>query len=132
MTSVYNAAVVWIAIGLGGALGALARHMLNVLVQGRYALFPGGIFVVNAAGCLAIGLLAGLLAAGRVHLGEPGRLFLIVGFLGGFTTFSAYALDTLTLVRGGHTGLAAANAFGQLATGMAAVWLGFTVGSWRP
>lgn len=124
--------MVWLAIGVGGALGALARHLLNVTVQSRYAAFPAGIFAINVLGCLAIGLVAGLIAAGRAHLGETARLFLIVGFLGGFTTFSAYALDTLTLARGGHPGLAAANAFGQLATTMVAVWLGFTLGSWRP
>jgi len=123
--------VVWLAIGLGGAVGAMARHAVNALVQGRYNIFPVGIFVVNALGCLAIGLLAGLIAAGRAPLGETARLFLVVGLLGGFTTFSAYGLDTLTLARGGHTALALANAFGQLAVGMAAVWVGFTAGSWR-
>jgi CrcB protein len=124
--------MVWIAIGAGGAIGAMARHALNVAVQGRYTIFPVGIFIINALGCLAIGLLAGVIAAGRTHIGEPGRLFLVVGLLGGFTTFSAYGLDTLTLARGGHSGLALANAVGQMVVGLGAVWLGFTVGAWRP
>lgn len=124
--------VTWLAIGLGGAVGAVARHLLNSAVQGRFTLFPVGIFAVNAIGCLAIGVLAGLIAAGRAPLGELARLFLVVGVLGGFTTFSAFGLDTLVLARGGHTALAVANAFGQLACGLLAVWIGFSVGAWRP
>jgi len=124
--------MIWFAIAAGGASGAAARHALNTLVQNRYALSPTGIFVVNALGCLAIGLLAGLVASGRLHLGETTRLFLFVGVLGGFTTFSAYGLDTLTLARGGHVTLAAVNAVGQVAAGLAAVWVGFAAGSWRP
>jgi fluoride exporter len=123
--------MIWIVIGAGGALGAMARHALNMAVQGRYSVFPAGIFAVNATGCFAIGLLAGIIAGGRVHVGETARLFLVVGLLGGFTTFSAYSLDTLTLARGGHTVLAAANAIGQMAAGVVAVWLGFTAGAWR-
>ena len=121
----------WLVIAAGGASGAAARHALNTLVQNRYALFPVGIFVVNAAGCLAIGVLAGLVAGGRLQLGETMRLFLFVGVLGGFTTFSAYSLDTLTLARGGHVMLAAVNAVGQVVAGLLAVWAGFAAGAWR-
>jgi CrcB protein len=120
------------AIGAGGALGAMARHGVNHLLQARFPAFPAGIFVVNALGCLAIGLFAGLVASSRVQVGEVGRTFVVVGLLGGFTTFSSYGLDTLTLARGGHTGLALANGLGQVAVGLAAVWLGFSAGSWRP
>ena len=124
--------VIWLAIGVGGALGAMGRHALNGMLQGRYRLFPVGIFVINALGCLAIGLLAGLVASARVQVSETARLFLVVGLLGGFTTFSAFGLDTFTLLRGGHGGLAAANAVGQVVVGLAAVWVGFSLGSWRP
>ncbi len=127
----YNAGVIWIAIGAGGALGAMARHGVNHLLQGRFQAFPAGIFLINAVGCLAIGLFAGLIASTRIQIGELGRTFVVVGLLGGFTTFSSYGLDTLTLARGGHTALALANALGQVAVGMAAVWIGFTAGSWR-
>jgi CrcB protein len=122
----------WLAIGVGGAVGAMMRHFVNVALQGRLAVFPLGTFVINAVGCLAIGVVAGLVASGRVPLGEWGRLFLVVGVLGGFTTFSAYGLETFTLAREGHPGLAAVNAFGQLVVGMAAVWAGFSVAAWRP
>jgi fluoride exporter len=121
----------WIAIGAGGALGAMARHALNAAVQGRYGTFPVGIFVVNALGCALIGVLAGLMGSGRVPIGEAGRLFLVVGVLGGFTTFSAFSLDTLLLLRGGHTTLAVVNAAGQVVTGVFAVWAGYAAGSWR-
>jgi CrcB protein len=124
--------VIWLAIGAGGALGAMARHALNMTVQSRYSEFPIGIFVINAVGCLAIGLLAGAVGSGRAVLSETGRLFLVVGVLGGFTTFSAFSLDTLMLARGGQTSLALANAIGQVVIGVAAVWIGFNAGSWRP
>ena len=124
--------MIWFAIALGGALGAAARHGLNVAVHARYAvLFPLGIFVVNAAGCLAIGLLAGLLSSSRIHMSEVARAFVFVGVLGGFTTFSSFALDTLTLVRGGHVAAAMGNAIGQLVVGLVAVWVGYALGAWR-
>jgi len=122
----------WLAIAAGGALGAIARHALNSLFHGRFNGFPAGIFVVNILGCLAIGVLAGLLASTRLQIGDVGRNFVIVGLLGGFTTFSSFGLDTFALSRDGHTGLAALNAAGQPLVGMAAVWLGYVVGSWRP
>jgi CrcB protein len=124
--------MIWLAIAAGGACGAVARHALNTLVQPRSALFPVGIFAVNALGCLAAGVLAGLVASGRLQFGETTRLFVFAGVLGGFTTFSAYGLDTVTLARGGEGTLAAANAFGQVAVGLSAVWIGFVAASWRP
>jgi len=123
--------VVWLAIGAGGALGAMTRHLVNTVLQPRMAAFPVGIAAVNVLGCLAGGLLAGLLASGRLQANETTRLFLVVGLLGGFTTFSAFSLDTLTLLRGGHSGLALANVVGQPALGVLAVWFGFTAGTWR-
>lgn len=121
----------WLAIGVGGALGALARHVLNGTIQPRFALFPVGIFAINAIGCFLIGLLAGLMATSRLALDETERLFLVVGVLGGFTTFSSYGLDTLTLMKGGHTALAVGNALGQMVVGLIAVWVGFSLGAWR-
>jgi len=124
--------LIWIVIAAGGALGAVARHAVNHAIHARYGPFPFGTLAVNVLGCLAIGVLAGALAAARVQIGEAGRTFLIVGLLGGFTTFSSFGVDTFTLVRGGHLGLAFANVAGQVVVGLAAVWAGFTVASWRP
>ena len=90
---------------LGGALGAGARHLF-----GRAALalfgppFPWGTLGVNLLGCLLMGLLAGGLA--RVGGDESARLLLGVGVLGGFTTFSAFSLDTVLLIERGAVGLA--------------------------
>ena len=124
--------MVWIAIGTGGALGAMARHAVNHAVNLRFGgTFPAGIFLVNAIGCFVIGLIAGLIASTRLHIGELGRTFIVVGMLGGFTTFSSYGLDTFTLMRGGQTGLALVNAVGQMVVGLAAVWVGFAIGDWR-
>ena len=120
------------AIAVGGGLGAMARHAVNHAFNLRFgSTFPAGIFVVNALGCFAIGLIAGLLASTRIHVGELARTFLVVGVLGGFTTFSSYGLDTYTLFRGGHTGMALINGVGQMVVGLCAVWVGFAVGDWR-
>lgn len=86
----------WLLVFLGGGLGALARHAI-----GRAGLallgpgFPWWTVAVNVLGSIAIGLLAGLFSA--FETGHYARLFLITGFLGGFTTFSAFSLDALTL-----------------------------------
>jgi CrcB protein len=86
----------WLLVFLGGGLGAMARHGVN---RAGLALlgpgFPWWTFGANVAGCFLIGLLAGLF--GALETGHNARLFLITGFLGGFTTFSAFSLDALTL-----------------------------------
>ena len=123
----------WIAVALGGAIGSLARHGVNVafLHSAPSAAVPYATFLVNGVGIAVIGLLAGLIAAHRLELGASGRTFVFVGLLGGFTTFSSFALDTLTLARGG-AGLAAAwNAAGQVAVAIAACYAGFAVAHWR-
>ena len=94
-------------VGLGGFLGAIARYRLGAAVMHATGLvrFPIGTFVVNVAGCLAIGLLAGVVA--RYHvLGAEARLFLFTGLLGGFTTFSAFGVETAYLLRRGHYAMA--------------------------
>lgn len=124
-------ALIWLAIGAGGALGAIARHAVNHLVHQRQlsATFPTGIFLINIAGSFAIGLLAGLLAGNRVDLSPTLRAFVVVGFLGGFTTFSAFSLDTLALARAGHAGQAVLNVAGQVGLSLAGVWAGFRLGN---
>lgn len=119
--------MIWLAAGAGGALGAMARHGLNHLVHQRAlgAAFPYGIFIINVAGSFAIGVIAGLLAGHRVEMSHAARTFVIVGFLGGFTTFSSFSLDTLALARDGHPGLALLNAAGQVVFSLAAVWAGY-------
>ncbi len=116
----------WWLIGLGGGVGAIGRHLLQQYVQGRWPLaWPVGTGVVNAAGCLLAGLVLGLLE--RHALGPAWRLLLITGVCGGFTTFSAFALENVALLRTGQVGLAALYAGGSVAVGLllaaAGYWL---------
>ena len=121
--------LVWVAVGAGGALGSMARHAVNRAVQHHWPLerFPLATLAVNLAGCAAIGVLAGLIAGGRLPMRQPWREFVFVGILGGFTTFSTFGLDTITLVRAGDTGRAAANVAVQVAFGLAAVYVGLAL-----
>jgi CrcB protein len=117
-------------IALGGALGSVARWLLAGWAQrradatgGALALFPAGTLAVNLAGCFAIGLLATLFQE-RLAASSELRTFVLVGLLGGFTTFSAFGYETLALVRGGNLALAAANAGASVGLGLAGVALG--------
>jgi CrcB protein len=113
----------------GGALGSLARHGVNVLFARLMARpIPYATATVNLIGAGVIGILAGLLAAGRLELSVPVRTFIFVGLLGGFTTFSSFMLDALTLSYGGEPGLAFINVAVQTVLGLAAVWAGYNLG----
>lgn len=127
----YNERMIWLLIGLGGALGAMARHGVNMTVHARYGAdpFPAGVLLVNVLGCFAAGLVAGLLAGARVHMSSEMRTFLMVGILGGFTTFSAFGVDTFTLLHSGHYTTALVNVGLQLGLTLVAVWAGFMLGA---
>ena len=117
----------YLLVALGGALGSVARYAVS-LGAARWlgAGFPWGTLIVNVAGSFAIGLLAALVTAdGRPALGSDARALVMVGILGGFTTFSSFSLETLTLARAGELGAAAANASLSLVLCLGAVWLGF-------
>lgn len=120
-------------VGLGGFLGAIARYALgswvaHLAVQGR---FPLGTFVVNVLGCLVVGVLAGV--AERYQLfGPAARLFLFTGLLGGFTTFSAFGLEAVALLRRGDVGVAALYAGGSVLLGLSAVWAGLKLVAMLP
>jgi CrcB protein len=110
---------------VGGALGSMARYGLTVFVS-RYLppSFPYGTFIVNVVGCLVFGLIVSL-AGDRVALGTPGRAFLLIGILGGFTTFSSFTNETFVLLRNGQGLAASVNVVGQVVIGLAAVWAGY-------
>ena len=112
-------------VGAGGFAGSILRYALSGLVQGaaRESLFPWGTLAVNALGCLAIGILTEL-AEARGAFGVETRLLLVTGFLGGFTTFSAFGYETLYLLRDAERLLAAANVLASVVLGIAAVQLG--------
>ena len=116
----------WVLVGVGGGLGAVGRYALQQYVQGRWPLaWPVGTGVVNAAGCLLAGLLLGLLE--RHALGAAWRLLLLTGVCGGFTTFSAFALENVALLRTGHVALAAAYAGGSVAVGVLLAAAGYAL-----
>lgn len=111
-----------LAVALGGALGSLARYALGLALQGWK--FPYATLTVNVLGSLAMGALVAWLA-GRSDLPlwlKPG---LSTGVLGGFTTFSALAIETLLLAKGGSAGLAAANVLLNIGLGLLACGLGY-------
>ena len=119
----------WLAVMAGGALGSLARHGVNTLVAHLIPRpNPYATAAVNLVGAGIVGVLAGLIASGRLHMSLNQRTFVFVGILGGFTTFSSFMLDTLTLIYGGESGLALVNLAGQTLLGFAAVWAGYYLG----
>src|SRR5262245_49177418 len=104
----------WIAVAVGGALGSMARHSVNLEVAHRLQrAVPWATFVVNIIGCVVIGALAGRIASGRLQVTPVVRAFVFVGVLGGFTTFSSFGLDTFTLGHGGDHAAAFWNIAGQ-------------------
>ena len=110
-------------VALGGAAGALARWGVaeaSVRWMGEGA--PWGTWVANGLGCFLIGLALPVLSAS-----DPRRAFLVIGFLGAFTTFSTYTAETLALWEAGRTGLAFANAAGSVLVGLAACALGMAL-----
>lgn len=122
-----------LGVVIGGGVGSLARYALSGAVQravdpgSATHAFPWGTLVVNVLGCLAIGVLAG--ADSRLPMSPEARLALAIGFLGGFTTFSGYGLETLRLIQGGHVFRAATYVFAANALGLAAIALGLRMGA---
>jgi CrcB protein len=112
-------------VGIGGFVGALARYKAGGLVLHHFASskFPLSTFVVNVAGCLLIGLLAGFSEKHQVFSNDL-KLFLFTGLLSGFTTFSAFGYETIYLIRRGETLAAGLNVVLSVTVGLFAVWIG--------
>ena len=114
-------------VALGGAIGATARYamsgyILHHTIQNK---FPYGTFAVNVIGCLFAGLLVGV--AEKHHLvSAEARLFLLTGILGGFTTFSAFGVETIYLLRRGDVLVACSYVAFSVACGLAALWLAYS------
>lgn len=108
----------------GGAAGSVLRYLVSDTVQRLYPALPIGTLAVNVSGSLLIGLFAGLVEY-RELFGPGARLLLVVGVLGGYTTFSAFSLETLSLLRSGQSLLALLNVLLQLSLGVAAAAAGF-------
>ncbi|HEV7471339.1 MAG: CrcB-like protein [Pseudonocardia sp.] len=111
------------AVAVGGALGALARWAVGLALPGSPGAFPVGTFAINVVGAFVIGALLVVLT----ELSTPHPLlrpFVATGILGGFTTFSTYAVDAQRLLRDGHVGTAFGYLFGTLAAALLATWAG--------
>jgi len=111
-------------IAIGGALGSISRYGCQRWIYQVYPHpFPFGTFAVNIAGSFLVGILFGLVEKGDL-MSSAWRLFLITGFCGGFTTFSSYSVETLSLFRNGEVAYALLYIFTSVAIGLLAVWLG--------
>ncbi len=112
-------------VGLGGFVGAILRYWINGWAQNLSGntSFPYGTLTVNVMGCLAIGLLSQWAEASQIITPET-RLFLFIGLLGAFTTFSTFGNETMNLMRDGQTFLSLSNIGAQVFLGLLAVWLG--------
>ncbi|MCZ2128488.1 MAG: fluoride efflux transporter CrcB [Anaerolineales bacterium] len=121
-------------VGAGGFIGSVLRYLVGGWVQqSAHRLdFPFGTLTVNVVGCFLIGLLAQL---GEKYgaFSDESRAFLVIGFLGGFTTFSSFGNDTVNLALQNLTTNAVLNVGANLTLGLFAVWLGRAVGHliWR-
>lgn len=113
-----------VAVAVGGAVGSVLRFWVS---NGVYAAlgrsFPYGTLTVNVAGCLAMGLLYVLLLE-RLAVGPEWRASLLIGLLGGFTTFSSFSIETFNLIEGGELFKASLNVLLSVLSCVAATWLG--------
>lgn len=120
--------MIWLAIAGGGAVGAVARHALASLVTARWGtwtVFPAGTFVVNLLGCFIAGMV--FATALRIPMSVELRALLSVGLLGGFTTFSAFGIETFVLLQNGNTATALVYVLASMTVTGFAVWAGYTL-----
>lgn len=116
-----------ILIGLAGLAGTLVRYWLSGVVARQYGeTFPWGTMAVNLIGCLAAGAIF-YLTEERFVLNPTLRTVILIGLLGGFTTFSSYGLQTFALLRDGEFGLATLNVVTSNVLGILMVWIGYSV-----
>ena len=118
--------ILW--VGLGGFLGSIGRYLLSEYVQYlvRGTEFPYGTLAVNLIGCLGIGFLAQWVGT-RGFLSPEIRLFVFMGLLGGFTTFSTFSYETMNLWQAGDSAAALANIALHVVLGLGAAWLGHVI-----
>ena len=120
----------YFVIGLGGALGSMLRFGLGSWIDATVSkagqLFPWGTIVVNITGCFVIGFIAAISAPGegRAMISPLVRQFIMIGILGGYTTFSSFSLQTLTLAQDNQWGGAAANVLISVVLCLVGCWLG--------
>jgi fluoride exporter len=117
----------YLLVFFGGGLGATLRHLINVTCARCIGTaFPYGTFIINITGSTVMGLIAGYLAFNG-ESSQPWRLFLMTGILGGYTTFSAFSLDTALLYERGEIGLAALYVVGSVVLSIAGLFAGLAL-----
>ena len=115
-------------VGLAGLAGTLGRYALSGLIARRFGeTFPAGTLVVNLVGCFLAGFMFYLLQE-RFLMNQTVRTVVMIGFLGGFTTFSSFGLQTFTLLRDRELWFAAVNIVGSNLLGLLLVWAGYSLG----
>lgn len=113
-------------VGLGSFIGGILRYGLSVVIHDRiHLVFPLGTFLANIIGCFVIGVLFAL--SERTAIAFEWRLFFATGICGGFTTFSAFSLETLVLLRDGQVGFASAYVIASLLFGVLTTFLGYSL-----
>ena len=117
----------YLYIFIGGGIGASLRHLLSSLMHKPNAEFPIAILAINIVGSLLIGLLAGLVSKGMIQGGVNLHMFLAIGILGGFTTFSTFSLESLNLIQTGKYGLAATYILASVTLSIGACFLGLMI-----
>jgi len=117
-------------VGAGGFIGSVMRYLVQIFVEkGMSSTFPWGTFVANIAGSFIIGMIFALAQKGNL-LSAEWRMFLAVGFCGGFTTFSSFAYNNLTMLKEQAYGQFIWNVGGSLFFGLLAVYLGMVLIRW--
>jgi CrcB protein len=118
----------YVLVFLGGGLGAAARYWLSGVVHERFGSgFPYGTLIVNIVGCIIIGLVMGSMQ--ERFLSHPSlRLFLTIGILGGFTTFSSFSYETIAMLRDGEVAYASLNVVASLVCCITGTWIGLVAG----
>lgn len=118
----------YLMIGVGGALGSILRFWAGGVISNRFGVrFPYGTFVVNCTGSFLIGLIVTLLAE-RTHWSPNWRYLIPIGFIGGYTTFSAFELETFRSFQDSEILMAALNVLLSVVVGFFSVWLGVITG----
>jgi CrcB protein len=117
----------YLLVFIGGGLGSALRHTVNIVCP-RFlgTAFPYHTFIINITGSMVMGLIAGYLAF-KGEASQPWRLFLMTGILGGYTTFSAFSLDTALLYERGELGLAVIYVLGSVVLSIAGLFAGLAL-----
>lgn len=113
-------------VGLGGGVGSIVRYLSSIFIN-KYnpSSFPWATFTVNIIGCLLIGLIIGIIS--KNNLSNEIKLLFVGGFCGGYTTFSTFAVENITLIQTNHISLSILYMAGSVIFGLLSVWLGLVL-----